>query len=104
MTRVALARAATTLAAGTLVIAALAPIVARAQYRQPDNPAAVVRIAVAEFKKLVDAGQVEVIDVRGPAEYAAGHIPGAVNVPLETVAARASTWKDSTKLVVTYCA
>jgi len=104
MIRVSFTRTATTLAGGALLVAALAPAVARAQYRQPDNAAAVVRIAVGEFKKLVDAGEVVVIDVRGPAEYAAGHVPGAINVPLEAVPGRASTWKDSTKPVVTYCA
>ncbi|WP_300007506.1 rhodanese-like domain-containing protein [Pseudonocardia sp.] len=29
-----------------------------------------------------------VVDVRSPEEYAAGHVPGAVNIPLEQVAAR----------------
>ena len=29
-----------------------------------------------------------VVDVRSPEEYAAGHVPGAVNIPLEQVEAR----------------
>lgn len=41
------------------------------------------RITVAEAKHLVDAGQ-PVIDVREPNEYAAGHVPGAKLVPLNT--------------------
>ncbi|HEY9855100.1 MAG TPA: rhodanese-like domain-containing protein [Stenomitos sp.] len=32
-----------------------------------------------------------IVDVREPAEYAAGHVPGALNVPLKTVAAWAGT-------------
>ena len=32
--------------------------------------------------------QFHCIDVRSPAEYAAGHIPGAINIPLEQIEAR----------------
>lgn len=43
-----------------------------------------------------------VLDVRSPEEYAAGHVPGAVNVPYDQVAARlAEIPKD--KDVVLYC-
>lgn len=34
------------------------------------------------FAKAVNADEIIVIDVREPHEYAAGHIPGAVNQPL----------------------
>ena len=43
-----------------------------------------------------------VLDVRTPQEYAAGHVPGAVNVPQEQLASRlAEVPKD--KDVVIYC-
>jgi len=43
-----------------------------------------------------------VLDVRTPEEYAAGHVPGAVNVPYDQVASRlAQIPKD--KDVVLYC-
>lgn len=43
-----------------------------------------------------------VLDVRSPEEYAAGHVPGAVNVPYDQVAERlAEIPKD--KDVVLYC-
>jgi rhodanese-related sulfurtransferase len=43
-----------------------------------------------------------VLDVRTPKEYAAGHVPGAVNVPYDQVASRlAQIPKD--KDVVLYC-
>ena len=34
------------------------------------------------FAEAVDAGEVAVVDVREPHEFAAGHIPVAVNLPL----------------------
>ena len=34
------------------------------------------------FAEAVDAGDVAVVDVREPHEFAAGHIPEAVNLPL----------------------
>lgn len=37
-----------------------------------------------EAKKLVDSGQVQIIDVREPWEYNSGHVPGARLVPLNT--------------------
>jgi rhodanese-related sulfurtransferase len=43
-----------------------------------------------------------VIDVRAPKEYAAGHVVGAVNIPLEQVESRIGQL-PSDRLVVTYC-
>jgi rhodanese-related sulfurtransferase len=34
------------------------------------------------------AGHRQLIDVRSPSEYAVGHIPGAVNIPLEQIESR----------------
>lgn len=45
------------------------------------------RITIEEFQK--GAGDLPVIDVRAPAEFAHGHIPGAVSLPLFTDAERA---------------
>lgn len=39
-------------------------------------------VTPAEAQSLVAAGDVEVIDVREPAEWAAGHLPGARLLPL----------------------
>jgi len=41
-------------------------------------------IAAGELRALLERGAV-VVDVREPDEYAEGHVPGAVNVPLATV-------------------
>ena len=49
----------------------------------------------AEVKPLV-------IDVRGPKEYAAGHVLGAVNIPLGQLPKKLSKLTRD-RLVVTYC-
>ena len=38
------------------------------------------------LKQLMDTGNTVVIDVREAAEYEAGHIPGAINIPIRTLA------------------
>ncbi len=42
----------------------------------------VVDLDLETFAKAVEAGEVTVVDVREPHEFAAGHIPEAVNLPL----------------------
>ena len=39
-------------------------------------------VAHEEFAQAVDGGHVLVVDVREPREFAAGRIPGAVNMPM----------------------
>jgi rhodanese-related sulfurtransferase len=44
------------------------------------------------------------LDVRGPDLYAAGHVPGAINLPHgKIIASKMAAWSDET-LFVTYCA
>jgi rhodanese-related sulfurtransferase len=44
------------------------------------------------------------LDVRGPDLYAAGHVPGAINLPHgKIIASKMAAWPDET-LFVTYCA
>lgn len=62
------------------------------------------RMTMAEFKKLLAANEVVVIDVRSADSYAAGHIPGALSVPLETITpALAEKLKKMGKPIATYC-
>ena len=53
---------------------------------QIDEP--FTRVDVSAARKLIDAGDVQVIDVREPSEYAEGHIPGVTLVPLNQLLAR----------------
>jgi rhodanese-related sulfurtransferase len=50
-----------------------------------------------EVKRRVDDGDVRVIDVRSPARYERGHVPGAINVPLGELPSRAPEieWDDT---------
>lgn len=55
----------------------------------PEAPAGTPPIAPAELADRLAAGTAPVIlDVRSPEEYEAGHIPGAVNVPHDQLAAQ----------------
>lgn len=55
-----------------------------------------------ELLERARAGLVTVIDVRPPEEFAAGHIPGAVNVPLEELEARLQALPGERE-VIAYC-
>lgn len=57
-------------------------------------------ISVNDLKALL--GEVELIDVREPDEYVAGHVPGAKLIPLATVPVRTSEL-DKTKTQYVIC-
>ena len=56
----------------------------------------------ATARKLVAAG-VKVVDVRTPAEFATGHVPGAINIPHDQMAARAGEIGPPSTPVLLYC-
>jgi phage shock protein E len=65
------------------------------------------RISAADLIKRIDQKDpaLIVLDVRTPEEYAAGHVPGAVNVPYTHLPARISELpRASDKDIVVYCA
>jgi len=69
------------------------------------------RISQQDFKKLIAANTVIVVDTRTPEAFALGHIPGAVLLPLEgqrtwpvAFETTVTTLMKTTKVVVTYCA
>ena len=49
-----------------------------------------------------DAKALFVLDVRTPEEYAAGHVPGAVNIPHDQLASRLAEVPKDTEVVL-YC-
>jgi rhodanese-related sulfurtransferase len=52
--------------------------------------------------ELVERGEVSVVDVRTCAEFAAGHLPGALHVPYTHLRARLAEL-DPTRPVLCYC-
>ena len=70
---------------------------------QPEAPAEAPSITAAELSARRAAGDAPVvIDVRPAEEYAAGHIPGALNIPFDQVAERISE-VDAPHGVALYC-
>ncbi len=61
------------------------------------------RISAAEAKKMLDAGGVQLIDVRQPNEYASAHIVGAKLIPVDALFARMDEVSDD-KPVIFQCA
>ncbi|MET0793812.1 MAG: rhodanese-like domain-containing protein [Polyangiaceae bacterium] len=55
-----------------------------------------------EARQLVSAGA-RLVDVRTPLEFAAGHLVGAVNIPLQQLANRLSELQPKAAAVVVYC-
>ena len=91
-------------AVGAVILVGVAS--ARAQYAD-----GAPRISMDEFKKLVAAGNVVVVDTRTADVFRLGHIPGAILLPLEGIPMWPATFettveklKVSKKPVGTYCA
>lgn len=61
------------------------------------------RIPSADAKALVAKGAL-LCDVRSPGEFASGHLPGAVNIPVGELKARVGELGDKSKPVIVYCA
>ncbi len=59
-------------------------------------------VPAKELLERARKGLVTVIDVRPPEEYAAGHVPGAVNIPLSELEAHLEAL-DPEQEVVAYC-
>ena len=62
-----------------------------------------LRVTQEEFATLSATGAVVVVDVRDAAAFAAGHIPGALSIPLDSIEQSAERLRTTGKPVVTYC-
>jgi rhodanese-related sulfurtransferase len=58
------------------------------------------RVSVAEAKEKIDSGDVQIVDVRTPGEYAGGHVPGAINIPHMSVVSRKDELAGDKELVM----
>lgn len=86
----------TAIALAMLAVPALGRVEAQATGPAP-------RIEVTECQKRVAAGHTIIVDVRDAAAYNAGHIAGALSIPLDGVAAKADELKKGGKAIVAYC-
>jgi len=91
-------------AAFAVFIAAGAPDTATqaAVVTQQAQPVAVPLIAPQTLKTMMAAQKIALIDVREPDEFAAGHIDGAVLMPLGTLPAHMASLPKDVPLVI-YC-
>lgn len=85
----------------TPVVTASAPARTETGVGELADPA--LRISEEELTKLVSTGTVTIVDVRDAESYAAGHIPGAMLVPLDLVEDAVERLRALNKPVVTYC-
>lgn len=83
---------------GTLFLVSAAALGAVALWLSSARSDAVV----AEGRALVAAGAT-LVDVRTPAEFAAGHVRGAVNIPVDDLERRLSELGPTSQPVVLYC-
>lgn len=60
------------------------------------------KVPVEQAHALV-AGGAKLVDVRTPGEFAAGHLPGAVNIPVNELQSRLGELGESSAPVVLYC-
>ncbi|MFV8749810.1 ArsR/SmtB family transcription factor [Nannocystaceae bacterium ST9] len=67
-----------------------------------DERGAMEAIDADDLLRRVEAGEVRVIDVRPHREYLAGHIPGALSIPLEELAGRLAELPGDREIVA-YC-
>lgn len=58
------------------------------------------RVSVTEAKEKIDTGDVQIVDVRTPGEYAGGHVPGAINIPHMSVVSRKGELASDKELVM----
>lgn len=65
--------------------------------KNPQEPFS--RLNTKETQEMLDKGGVQLIDVREPHEYSAGHLPGARLIPLNTIPGRAAELDDSAPIL-----
>lgn len=59
-------------------------------------------IAAEDLISRAEAGEITIIDVRPELEYRAGHVPGAINMPLQELEKRSQAFSPTMEIVA-YC-
>ncbi len=62
------------------------------------------KITADQAQTLINKGDAVIVDVRTPQEYAEKHLPGAINIPLDTIGSTKPDKLDSTDAqLIVYC-
>jgi len=85
------------------VLAACSPRPAPPPAAGAASGAPVPGVISGEVAAQLAARGARVVDVRTPQEFAAGHVPGAINVPFDELAGRTAELGDPSRPVVLYC-
>lgn len=88
---------------GRVTTAANDPLRGRGLLADPDarNPSMVEELSPDALKDRLERGDdIQVVDIRQPAEFAAGHIPGAVNLPFHRFVREVAEHEWSDDIVV----
>lgn len=65
---------------------------------------AYTKITADDAKALMDSGSPTIVDVRTAQEYADGHIPGAINIPVESIGSdKPAELADADAELIVYC-
>ena len=83
-----------------LVVALSVLAVVAGARRQGDD--GVRRVTAAEARVAVEKGQAVIVDVRGEDSFKAGHIKGALSIPVGNIGSRAGELPRG-KMIITYC-
>jgi rhodanese-related sulfurtransferase len=68
------------------------------------SPASVPRVSIEDVKSLMAKKQVILVDVRDKASFAAGHMPGAINIVFDDIPNYVDKLAKDKRAIVTYCA
>lgn len=88
-----------------IIVALLLVAIGVYVYAQRRSSARFESMTNAEFATIIADTTVQLVDVRTPAEFAAGHIPSAVNIDVrgENFDAEVKAQLDTTRPVALYC-
>lgn len=69
-----------------------------------DATSAYTKITADEAKTMMGTGSPTIVDVRTAQEYAEGHVPGAINIPVENIGAdKPAELADTDADLIVYC-
>ena len=81
-------------------------VIAETPPKPQNEPISSSRIALDDLRTLLAAEEVLIVDVRDTLAFKGGHIPGAINVPVDQIEARVAEISNRAhgRHIVTYCA